>query len=96
MKPLNQKQREDLRHAALYFLAERIRLAFSAESLPRFLHRTGLLEAEPDVPAVEDALRFLVGMQWAEEIVDPMGATLTYRITAEGVRQHERLHQKPG
>lgn len=90
MNPLNQKQREDLRHATLKFLAERPQLAFAPDSLPRFLHRVGLTEAQHEIVAVEDALRFLTSMEFAEEIIDPMGASLTYRATAKGILANER------
>lgn len=88
--------REELRHAVLYFLAERPRLAFPAGAIPRFLHRLGLVEAEPAVDAVADALIVLKGLGYVEEIIDPLGATSTYRATSEGVLAHERWHKGAG
>lgn len=89
-EPLTQQQREDLRHAALAFLADRPRLAFAPEAVARIVYRKGLVDFDPPVEATEAALRMLTGLELTEEIVDPLGASLTYRVTAKGVLQHER------
>lgn len=88
--PISQQQREDIRHAALKFLAERPKLPFGAEPLARMLYRKGLLDFDPPVEAVESALRLLQGMELVEELVDPLGASLYYRVTSKGILHHER------
>lgn len=87
---LSQQQREDIRHAALKFLADRPKLPFGAEPIARLMYRKGLLDFDPPVEAVEAALRLLQGMELVEEIVDPLGASLYYRATAKGILQYER------
>lgn len=88
--PLDQQQREDVRHAALKFLADRPRLAFAPASVAHMIYRKGLIDFMPDVAAVEAALRLLQGMELVDELVDQLGASLTYRVTAKGVLHHER------
>ena len=89
-EPISQQEREDLRHALLKFLAERPGLAFEPEPVARLLRRRGLIDFDPPIGAVEAALRLLQGMELVDEIVDPLGASLSYRATAKGVLHHER------
>lgn len=81
-----QEQREDCRREVRRFLAERSQLAFRDQTIQQKLH----MEHSFTIGDVRDALAFLVSDKMVEVEPESLGATLYYKITATGIRAHER------
>jgi len=81
-----QEQREDCRREVRRYLAERPQLAFRDQTIQQKLH----LENDFTIAQVRDALVFLVSDKQVEIEPEELGATPYYKITANGMRAHER------
>lgn len=81
-------EKQDLRHACRRALAVRPRLHLGAAQVAQSARR--LLPFPIELADVSDALDFLVGLKQAEETPDPLGSEKLYKITAEGLLEHER------
>lgn len=87
---LTNEQKSDLRHAAVEFLRPRALLAFAPEAVARLTYRRGLVDFEPAPEDAREALELLRGLGLVEAIRDPLGAGVSYKITAAGVLAVER------
>lgn len=75
-----------IRRAVRSYLAQRPAISQKAETIHRSLSR----EMEVTVEQVAGACQFLVGLQQAKAITDPMGADKYFQITSEGSLADER------
>lgn len=87
MTEADQLRNEDLRRAVRRICAERPGLALTAASIRRSLAHEFETLTDAEVIA---ALSFMVSLRHIEQIQNPLGASLHYRITAEGTLGHER------
>jgi len=90
---MNQQQTEQLRWAALEYLACRSTCAFSSDQVKRGLDANGvnhMIGIPLDPASVSAALAFLAGDGLASPVQEPMGATRYYQATSAGVRAWER------
>lgn len=83
----NQTRREEARREARRYLANRPGLAFAADAVRRSVNHDGFDFTGEEIA---DALTFLVGLDQAETMPNPLGATRYYRITSAGTLAHER------
>jgi hypothetical protein len=83
-----QIRREDLRKAVRAYLCDRIGTALRCSSIHHGLSK----EWEATETEVREALHFLISTQprQVEALPDSDGATIYYRITADGMLVHER------
>jgi Fe2+ or Zn2+ uptake regulation protein len=81
-----QERREESRKAVRRYLARRPGIALSHESIHRGLKRDGAFTEQQ----VLDALNHLIGRGHVESEPDGDGATLYYKITADGELYDER------
>lgn len=87
---MTSSQREQLRHAVLAFLAERPRLAYSAQQVAMRLRQDRRLDGRIDDQDVSDAFEILAGKSLAKLVADPLGSTQYAQATADGVLAWER------
>lgn len=87
---MTQRQIEDLRTAALDYLAQRQQLSFDPMQVRRGLLVNRMVDFKPDDADVAVALLFLQGKGWVTLTPSDMGATKYARATSEGVLASER------
>lgn len=80
-------RKEEARHGALAFLAERPAVSHSVAAIRRGVNREGGDFSEPEI---REAAELLAGLELAEVTPDPLGSTRYYKATAAGVLAHER------
>lgn len=85
-----QERRDECRRKVLGFLAERAAVAHHPKTIRRRLndgHEHDFTDAE-----VAAALTFLLGLapKRVRAVTEPMGSTLHYQATSDGVLAHER------
>lgn len=81
------RRKEECRHAALEFLAERPAVSHAVGAIRRGINREG---GDYDYGETAQAVELLVGLGLAKVIPDPLGSTRYYQISAQGTLQHER------
>lgn len=91
MKITLQTNREFIRKTVLKFLAERFRLAFEPDQIEHIIRRRTLVDFDIDVEDVRLALEVLLGMGLIEIVIEKLGATKYYKITAQGIIENERI-----
>lgn len=85
---LAQLRREECRREVRAYLAERIPLAFDPEAVRRSVNMaTGLDFSDAEISA---ALDLLVSLGQATAVVAAIGASSSFKATAQGVLAHER------
>lgn len=85
---MSQEQRDqDCRHEVRKYLAQRMSLAFSAESIRQKLNYR---ENDFTEEEVRDALVFLVDLEEAKVTPDSLGSTEYFQITSKGKLAQER------
>ncbi len=84
--PDQQARREDCRRAVRAHLYARPAISQTASTICRLLR----LEHDFDEAEVSAACEFLVGLSHVSSSKDPLGATVYYKITTEGILAEER------
>jgi hypothetical protein len=92
MKIVEQMDREILRKIVLKFLAERFRLAFDQTQIVALIKRRSMVDFDFDLEDIQQALAVVEGLGLAEKIVEGMGSTVYFKITAKGIIENERLN----
>jgi hypothetical protein len=91
---LSAEQSEYLRHAVLTYLAARFPLRFSAQAIATHLHNRQLVDfpvTDADVAASAELLCGVAPALVSREH-DPLGSTIYYGATSDGVLAWERSH----
>lgn len=78
--------KEELRELVRAHLAERPRIALSAQDLHRPISR----KIHCTIPEIEDALELLLGLGQMTRKIAKLGSTKFYQISAQGTLAHER------
>jgi hypothetical protein len=91
---LTNVDKQDLRHAALYALANRPRQLLTAGQVSLSIRR--LIPFPFEQSDVLDALVFLVGLEHARKERDDFGAEDFFQITTKGTLAYERDFNKTG
>lgn len=89
-QPIEQSQREDLRHAALRWLAEHPAEIYGPEALASFLRAKQYVAGKFTLDDLLETLAFLEGLGLVARERDQFGATSRFRVTSDGVLTHER------
>jgi len=82
--------REQIREAALRFLAKRSSVTFSLEEITRRIQDDHAVDREFDESHVNDALALLSGYGLVERIPRPLSGLEDFKVTAQGVVFMER------
>ena len=92
MKTNNVKWKEQIREAALCFLADRAAGTFSVEEITRRIQRDTAIDAEFDESHVNDALALLEGFGLVTRVNRPLSGLVDFKATSEGVTFRERQY----
>lgn len=87
---MTNQQKEQLRHAALEYLAGQSTRTFSPTALKRMIMLKDLVDFAFVEEDLMEALAVLEGFKYVVAHRDPLGSSLHIQITAEGVLFHER------
>jgi DNA-binding PadR family transcriptional regulator len=85
----DQERREDCRLAVLEVMATRHPAAHHAAAIARILRRP-IYGYDFNTAEVEQALHFLKSDGLVTSIADPLGASLAWQASSEGIRRWER------
>lgn len=79
-------EKEELRELVRAHLADRPRIALSAQDLHRPISR----KIHCTIPEIEDALELLCGLEQVIRTIAKLGSTKFYQISAKGTLAYER------
>lgn len=92
MKTENVRWKEQIREAALCFLADRAAHSISVEEITRRIRRDHAIDAEFDESHVADALAVLEGYGLVKRVNRPLSGLVDFQATSEGVTFRERQY----
>lgn len=90
---MNDETKEQLRHLCREILVTRHPTALPLRAIRR--HAARELGEELREPDVESACMFLVGLEQAALVHDPLGSTKHFSATPKGITAYERGQQSP-
>lgn len=90
MKPDPIRRKEQIREAALRFLADRSSHKFPVEEIARRIRDDGSVDGGFDEADLEDALALLCGYGLVARVDRPLSGLYDHQATAQGVLFRER------
>lgn len=87
---MNIQQKQELREAALEYLAERPTMSFSVAAITRGIRRRELVDFKYDDEDTSEAIAVLLGFSFVQVIHSKLGGSREYQATAEGIVYHEQ------
>jgi hypothetical protein len=91
-KNLTAEETEGLRKAVLDYLGGRHPLKWSAKQIAQGLRMRGLIDFDFGTDDLASALQVLLGKKLVDSETEPLGSTVNYCISADGLIQWERRH----
>ena len=92
MKANDIRWKEQIREAALCFLADRVSHVYSVEQITEWIQRNKVIDHEFDESHVNDALAVLQGYGLVKPVDRPLSGLKDYQSTSEGVVFRERQY----
>ena len=92
MKTDDIRWKEQIREAALCFLADRAAHAFSVEQITARIRKDAVIDHDFDESHVNDALAVLEGYGLVKRVNRPLSGLVDFQATSEGVTFRERQY----
>lgn len=87
---LDNEQKQQLREAAVEYLAGRQSMRFTIRAIHRMLIKNKLVDFPISEADVAETLALLEGFQYVKQHQPPLGSIPEFQITHQGVLFHER------
>ncbi|MDF3129246.1 hypothetical protein P0Y35_08570 [Kiritimatiellaeota bacterium B1221] len=81
---------EEIRKTVLEYLALRPTGAFELSQITRMINMRGMLDIELEEKQVDEALVFLLGMDFVSVQHGGLGSSKHWQVTSPGILYHER------